>query len=747
MRALTGWLLLASCTAAPALAQDLVRGTVLDDEAGTPVRDARVTLRSNGVTVLTDGSGRFRTMTATLPDTITVRAIGYAPATIRLAGPTAADHIVRLTAAPIRLSDIAVTGHEREAVAAPSHWVLPRELIRELPAAIEPDAFRGLQLVPSVAFSSVYSARPLLRGYAADEGALRIDDFEVLNLYHIGRAFSAFPLDATSAVTVTPGIEASSRAEALSGSVGLTGRRGSSASPRGGVALSPASLAGWFGGGSDLRAFGLGRIATFQTVDFISNRSVPYDFLDGYGSVALSDGGMERGRLTLFGSRDHLYDANTGSGMDWNNVLVGLNGLIAAPGRHRISARLSYTRFSEVVRDVAARNSRIDVDNLFARLQAGLDWEYLANGSAIEAGLVLSARRIANAVTPTFGQDFRADSFSTDRPELGAHATWRGKLGPIQVDAGARFDAAGDVFVLQPRAVARISLGTGASLGFGAGRSARLFHLVSDPIPEPDLAFYDFWLDASRQDTPTPIVDHASADLAWGRDRVSVRLGLYASRGRGLMELRPATDQDTAHAGSPFRAGDSRTAGLEANVTWQSRGGAHALAAIYALTTSERRWGGGWIPWQLDRRHLLRLHARTTPVKGLVLTLATEYMSGPPMTPVTDIAISGVSGPDGGLDPTVPTVRYIYGVEGSLRGGATLRADAGGTYSVGGPWNTLMSFGLSVLNLGAGAVAPEVARNPAELAAELLAGQAAEFSYVRAFELPPIPTVFVRLEF
>lgn len=735
------------CLAGPALAQDLVHGTVLDGEAGTPLRDARVTLQSTGVTVLTDGRGRFRTVATALPDTITVRAIGYAPASIILTRAAGPNHVVRLVAAPMRLADIAVTGHGQEVIAAPPQWSLPPELIRELPAAIEPDAFRGLQLVPGVAFSSVYSARPLLRGYAADDGALRIDGFEVLNLYHIGRAFSAFPVDAASAVTVTPGVEATARAEALSGSVELAGRQGPSAGRRGGVALSPASLAGWFGGGDKLRAFGLGRVATFGTVDFVSGRSIPYDFLDGYGSVALTSEGAERGRLTLFGSRDHLYDAEAGSGMDWNNLLVGVSGLIAAPGRHRLAGRLSYTRFSEVVRDVAARNSRVDVDNLFARLQAGLDWGYQAGQGAFEAGVVLSARRIANSVTPTFGQDFPADSFSTERPELGGHAAWRGKVGPLQVDAGARFDAAGDAFVLQPRAAARVSLGGQASLGFGAGRSSRLFHLVSDPIPEPDLAFYDFWLDAAREDTPTPIVDHASADLSWARNTVSVRLGLYASRGRGLVELRPATDQDTAHAISPFRSGDSRTAGFEANLTWQSPDGAHALAAIYALTASERRWGGGWIPWQLDRRHLVRLQARTTPARGLVLTLVTEYMSGAPMTPVTDIVISGVSGEDGGLDPSVPRVRYVYGAEGALRGGGTLRADVGGTYSVGGPWGTFLSFGVSVLNLSAGAVAPEAPRNPADLARELLAGQAASFSYVRTFDLPPVPTVFLRVVF
>ncbi len=739
--------MLLACSATPVLAQVLVHGTVLDDQAGTPLRDARVTLQSSGVTVLTDGRGGFRAVAASLPDTMTVRAIGYAPATIVLRGATGPGHIVRLAAAPMRLADLAVTGHASEVTATPPRWSLPPELIRELPAAIEPDAFRGLQLVPGVAFSSVSSARPLLRGYAADEGALRIDEFEVLNLYHIGRAFSAFPVDAASAVTVTPGVEATSRAEALSGSVELAGRQGSSAAPQGGVALGPASLAGWYGGGDNLRAFGLGRVATFEAVDFIGNRSVPYDFLDGYGSLALSRDGAERGRLTLFGSRDRLYDAEVGSGMDWSNVLVGLSGLVAAPGRHRLSGRLSYTRFSEVVRDVAARNSRVDVDNLFARLQAGLDWEYQAGQGAFEAGLVLSARRIANSVTPTFGQDFLADSFNTSRPELGGHAAWRGKVGPFLVDAGARFDAAGDAFVLQPRAVARISLGPGASLGLGAGRSSRLFHLVSDPIPEPDLAFYDFWLDAARQDIPTPIVDHASADLSWARSTVSVRLGLYASRGRGLMELRPATDQDTAHATSPFRAGDSRTAGLEANVTWQDRGGAHALAVIYALTASDRRWDAGWIPWQLDRRHLVRVQARTTPAKGLVLSVATEYMSGAPMTPVTDIVISGVSGQDGGLDPTIPIVRYVYGAEGSLRSTGTVRADVGGTFSVGGPWDTQLSFGVSVLNLGAGAVAPEAPRNPAELAGELLAGQDATFSYVRTFDLPPIPTVFVRVEF
>ena len=72
-----------------------------------------------------------------------------------------------------------------------------------------------------------------------------------------------------------------------------------------------------------------------------------------------------------------------------------------------------------------------------------------------------------------------------------------------------------------------------------------------------------------------------------------------------------------------------------------------------------------------------------------------------------------------------------------MAGPGTLRFDVGSNLSFQGPWKSRMWFGISVINLGFGAVAPTVPSEPARAPAE----------YERLFNLPAIPTVTLRVDF
>ena len=85
-----------------------------------------------------------------------------------------------------------------------SEWIVNGAATRAVPAAVEPDAFRVLRLVPAVSFSSILSARPLIRGIDADDAGFAIDGHEVINLFHIGRFFSAFPALGVGKVSIQP---------------------------------------------------------------------------------------------------------------------------------------------------------------------------------------------------------------------------------------------------------------------------------------------------------------------------------------------------------------------------------------------------------------------------------------------------------------------------------------------------------------------------------------------------------------
>lgn len=742
-------LFMLAAPAVPATAQTAVRGTVVDAHTGAPLQGALVAARGAGRATTTDRLGRFTLWVPSFPDTLTIAYIGRSAAVVPLYAPPSAALEVRLEAEAITLSDVIVTAPPDAArpLEDVGRWHVPMAAARGVPPAIEADVLRSLALVPAVSFSTPLSARPIIRGYDAGESSVRIDGFEILNLYHIGRAFSAFPADATSEVSVAAAPPVAATGGTLAGTVDITGQVGEAGRTHGGADLSLASLAAWVGGGGGgAQWFGAARAVHFSVLDVASDEGIPYDFQDFYANALLSGAGRPIGRFTAFASRDRFADRDLGSGMDWSNLLVGGRWQASDDGRGAVSLWASANRFAEDVTNIEARRSRIDVRNRFERAAVGADGRLQGSVSRLGFGVSLGRRAVANRITPLSGDDFVPADAEFRLLELGAYAEWSAALGRTSLQAGVRLDAAGGRRVVQPRVRASVPIAAGVSLGVALGRTARLYHLVADPQSEPELVFYDFWLNAGEAGVPVPIIDHGTLDLDIVRGQIAGRLSLFASRARGLVELRPSTDQ-RADVTEPFRYGRGRTAGAEIQLGLRgSEPDASALSAAYVLSFSERDWGSGWVPWSQDRRHLLRLIARTRLGRWSFSTVF-EGMSGPPVTPVDGVLIVGTPDPlGGGLGRTgLGHPAYVYGGENSGRSAGTARVDLAARYAFTGPWESRMALGISVLNVAFGPVAPLRPADPTyDPGTSPLQGRV---RYERLFDMPAVPSFTLRIEF
>ena len=736
-------------TANQAHAQSALRGDVLDAETGAPLQGALVTGRRATRAVTTDRVGRFTLWIARFPDTLTVALIGRAPVEVPLpAPPTEALHI-RLEASAVTLSDVIVTAP----AAAPrppediGRWQVPAAAARGVPPAIETDVFRALTLVPAVSFSTPLSARPIVRGYDAGESGVRIDGFEVLNLYHLGRAFSAFPADAANEVSLGTAPQGAATGGTLSGTVDITGQTGDVGKVHGGIDLSLASAQSWAGGGSaGVQWFGGLRAVYLSVLNTVSDAHVPYNFQDFYANAQLSARGRPAARITAFGSRDHLFDRDLGTGMDWSNELLGARWQVLDDGHRGMSVWASANRFAEDVADVLARFSRIDVRNRFERLGVGADAGIQGARSRLAFGFSAAWRSIGNRIVPLSGEDFPATDAAFRRVELGVYAEITKTLGRASLQAGTRLDAAGETRVWQPRARVALPVATGVSVGLAVGRTTRLYHLVSDPQSEPDFAFYDFWLNAGDGGIPVPTIDHATIDLDVARRRFAGRLSLFASWARGMVELKPPSDQ-RAEVTAPFRYGRGRTRGLEAQVALRGeRPDASALSASYVVSFAQRDWGTGWVPWSLDRRHMVRVAGRTRLGSHWSAFGTFEGVSGAPLTLVEGVLFVGLpvgAGNELQRDRAVGSPAYIYGDENDGRSAGTARMDLGVSYSFTGPWKSRAALGVSVVNAGFGAVAP---LRPAASLFEP-GSTLGRVRYERLFELPAVPSLTLRVEF
>jgi hypothetical protein len=710
--------------------QTPVRGTVLALESGAPLVGASVTTRHNGRSVGTDRLGRFRVW-VTLPDTLVVTFIGRSPDTVAIEREPVAPLEVRLRPLPVQLSAIAVTatGRSRD-VASLGQWRLTPEEARGVPPAVEVDVFRALALSPAVNFTTPLSARPMIRGFDAGGSAVRIDGHAVFNLYHIGRIFSAFPAEAAQQVGVTAAPARVTEGGDLSGAVDITGRSGAPGEVRGGANLSLASASTWVGGGGRAaRWFGAARAVHFGLIAALVGQDSPYDFQDFYGSLVLGDAARPRGRVTVFASRDDL-DTDADS-MAWSNLLVGSRWqLLDLPG-FGLSQSVSVTRFAQAAPGVHARNSILDVRNRLARIGTGFELAVERARSRIVLGAEGGWRSWSNAITPVVSSgDVVFRRVEAARLELAASLEWSQSLGPATIQLGTRVDATGSARAVQPRGRVHVPLARLVSVSAGVGRTAQLQHQVSDPRSEPDLTFYDFWLSAADSGVPVATADHFAAELDFRRGAWSGRVSVFGARARGLVELRPERDV-TALGESQFRVGRGRTRGVETQI---AIGGtatrASSLSLAYVVSASERDWGSGWVPWSEDRRHLLRVLGQWQLSRRWTVFGGVEGQSGVPLTPVDQVS---------------PERSYRFGVENSIRSAGTARLDLGARYLFGGPWGSRAALGLSVLNVAFGPVAPLVVSDPERVLPP--EPPTIRIGWERAYVLPPIPTITLRMEF
>lgn len=727
MRASITILALLVLSTGPVSAQSILQGRVIAAEAGSPLTDARVSLLRARVSTSTDRFGRFSIRVADLPDTLVIASIGRRPETIALLEPPTRPLTVALGASPLPLSDLIVTAPRGADLIPGTRWELPMSAARSVPPAVEADVFRALAMIPAVTFTTPLSSRPIIRGYDANESSYRLDGFELVNPYHLGRILSAFPAEAADQVSVTAAPFSAAEGGSLAGIVDITGRNGAGQGTHGGGNFSLISLSPWIGGGQSTPWFAGLRAVHLQVADLVTGKKFPYTFQDLYGSLSLQKNGVPRGRLTAFASRDRLGDREEGEeGMDWNNILLGGRWNLFDRPSGSLEVYGTMNGFSEDVEDIFARKATIDLRNRFSRIAFGASWSRRFQNSRVAMGLSVARRSIENRIVPVFG-DFPTTDITIDRTEGAGHieATriWRN----VVAQFGLRLDASGPHRVLQPRASIRAALSSSVSMSIGLGRTSRLYHIVSDPTSEPDIAFYEFWLSAGDGEAPIPIVDQVTADLDWRRGALVGRFSLFGSRSRGLAELRPETEE-VLEGENPFRFGRGRTWGIETQVGIRgSESRANSLSLTYVLSGSNRNWGDRWVPWVLRRRHLARIFGQIGLGDRWTFFGTVEGMTGAPLTPVSQVVIRRPCG----------CAFYRFGEENSVTGPGTLRLDLGANVAFRGPWKSRMWFGVSVINFGWGAVAPVIPSQPARAPA----------TYERLFNLPAIPTLTLRAEF
>ncbi|NOT10090.1 MAG: hypothetical protein HOP28_18005 [Gemmatimonadales bacterium] len=716
-------------------------------DAESPIEGATIRRVSSGEVVATNRSGTGRLPARDGADTLAISAVGFVPKWIAITGEER-DILVLLESAPLHLADLTASA-SRPAIGTPAFtgaWVLPREALETVPAAIEPDPLRALSLVPSISFSSLLSARPNLRGYDAAETVMRLDGFDLHSPYHVGRAFSSLPIQALASATVRP-VPGAADAATLAGVIDLEGRAGGGDEDRatGGGQVGLVSASAWLAARSPA-VFVAPRVAFLEAAgQVLREGGVPYGFQDVYVSARTGLGGNRRASWTLFATHDDLGDRAQGGGMDWHNVLLGSRWRLFDGPTGSIEVTASANHFALKGERVARGPENVDLENRLTRAQVGFFGEFHRGMNRLEIGGNLGRRRtraIVSSAEP-IPQSQETDD-GTDRTEARAFATGTLGLGRFEFQAGLLVDATSNVTLWQPRGRLALRLGGhgGASLSFA--RASRPFQVLTDSQAEPTLSFFEVWRDAGAAGIPVPRVDHMALAFDASLGSWSLSASAFGSRGKGIGEPRPESDPDAGL--SAYRFGDSRTLGLELRVARvPAREGSGSWAVTYVLSRSDRSFLGSWRPWRLDRRHLVRLQGEAMVGRRWMLFGMGEFASGQPYTPIAEVVWTHPPQPDAILPPqTNPAYRFAD--ENSGRSGAIYTLSVGIRRNFKGPFGLHSSLVGSITNLNFGPVAPEEPISIPELY-RLNGTRANGVPLARRYKMPAVPSILYSIYF
>ncbi|HRP08965.1 MAG TPA: Plug domain-containing protein, partial [Gemmatimonadales bacterium] len=334
-----------------------------------------------------------------------VSAIGYHPIEVLVQPDQPDPLIVELEPVPPTLRELGVAGTAQQVTGSDNNWVVDGTATRSVPASVEPDLFRALALAPAVSFSSIRSSRPLVRGIDADDVAFTIDGHEVVNLYHIGRSFSAFPALLAEAVSVRTQPAAVDVGRTTSGRIEI---RGAEWAPGRRTELQY-GIGAWTGltGWSDEALSMVAGVRTFEgSVAAVAapDGANSLEVQDFYGRVDIRQAIPLK--LTFFRSTDRGADTDPRHGdlatLDWESWLVGAKADLLRLPWLGLDLRAAYSSRAERGEDVPARRTTLMVDNHVARSGVGFDGRLgMVDGAAtLRFGGEMADRRVLNRITP-----------------------------------------------------------------------------------------------------------------------------------------------------------------------------------------------------------------------------------------------------------------------------------------------------------------------------------------------------------
>ncbi len=177
-----------------------ISGFVIDSTTAEPLPYVNIILQGANTGTTTDERGYY-VLTRLPPGTYTLNIsfIGYASHSqeLQLGAGIDVRRDILLVPRDLQGQEVVVTADRTrfEKSVEVSRVNLSARELEVVPAFVEADVFRSIQMLPGVVAQNDFSAALVVRGGSPDENLILLDGIEVYNPYHFGGVFSAFNTD------------------------------------------------------------------------------------------------------------------------------------------------------------------------------------------------------------------------------------------------------------------------------------------------------------------------------------------------------------------------------------------------------------------------------------------------------------------------------------------------------------------------------------------------------------------------
>ncbi len=422
---------------------------------------------------------------------------------------------------------------------------LEADLVKKLPAVLEPDVFRSLQLLPGVKAASDFSSGLYIRGGSPDQTLILLDRTSVYNPSHFFGLFSTFNPDAIKDVRLFKGGYPAEYGGRLGSVVDIYNKDGNRVETQGSVSVgllaSRVLLEGPYRRGSWMVA---ARRSTLDPLLAALNRAdienIPesFYFYDLNGKINFDATGNDRFSLSFYAGQDDLLfpfldDAELS--LDYGNRTLSANWThVSERGLFSNVTGTYSTYLSDPV--ITLAGTAIERDNRITDVSLKADLEYFASERhTLKAGIW--GGNLLFKLTDSF------DDIETLRSRIQSvyasayvQETFRpSQFWSIQGGLRANYFGDGDYFRLEPRLTVEYQPSESIRFQTGYGRYYQFLTLITSEA----FAGFDVWL-TTNEGVPPAFGDQVVAGVKTRlTPTINLDVELYGRSMDGLFQLDP----------------------------------------------------------------------------------------------------------------------------------------------------------------------------------------------------------------